>query len=169
MLNICCFIQHNEQYKLTMPQPITSLTKLVLFGALICLPASAIWANDKTPDETGLDLAVKGLRFDQIEAALPTMPAGPERDYFAGVLANAENHVAESIQLLTAVLPGLRQSRPDRTAIALRTLADDYTKSFRYGEAAQTDTDLLEHFSSQLTPEQLKGTKNDSGIMQILG
>jgi hypothetical protein len=47
-------------------------------------------------------------------------------------------------------------------------LADDYTKSFQYGEAARTDDDLLTHFSSQLTPEQLKGTKDDAEIMQIL-
>jgi hypothetical protein len=152
-----------------MPQPITSLTKLALLGALICFPASPICANDKTPDETRLDLAVKELRFDQIETTLPTMPAGPERDYFAGVLANAENHVSESIQLLSGVLPTLRTSRPDRASIALQDLADDYTKSYQYGEAARTDEDLLGHFSSQLTPEQIKGAKDDSGIMQILG
>jgi hypothetical protein len=29
-------------------------------------------------------------------------------------------------------------------------LADDYTKSFQYGDAAQADDDLLTHFSSQL-------------------
>src|SRR5262249_1180961 len=79
-----------------------------------------------------------------------------------------ENHVAESIQLLNGALPDLRASRPDRAAIALQTLADDYSKSFRYGEAARVDNDLLTNFVNQLTPAQLKGAKDDAEIMQIL-
>src|SRR5579864_1055114 len=139
---------------------------ILLFVSLYLRPAIS-WAREVV--DNGPDAEVKEFRFDDLRARIGTMPPGPERDYFAGELANAENHIAESIQLLSGVLPGLRQSRPDRTAIVLQTLADDYTKSFRYGEAAQTDDDLLEHFSGQLTPEQLKGTKNDSGIMHILG
>ena len=150
-----------------MPKANTTLRITILLFVSLYLRPAISWAREVV--DNGPDAEVKEFRFDDLRARIGTMPPGPERDYFAGELANAENHIAESIQLLSGVLPGLRQSRPDRTAIVLQTLADDYTKSFRYGEAAQTDDDLLEHFSGQLTPEQLKGTKNDSGIMHILG
>jgi hypothetical protein len=70
--------------------------------------------------------------------------------------------------LLNSVLPSIRTSRPDRAAVALQALADDYTKSFQYAEAAQVYGDLLTHFSSQLEPEELKGARNDAGLPQIL-
>jgi hypothetical protein len=130
-------------------------------------------AQDNKPsknevNEDGPDLEVKELRFDELEARLPTMEPGPERDYFTGVLANATGRFTESIRLLNSVLPVIRTSRPDRAAVALEDLADDYTKSFQYADAVRADDDLLAHFSSQLKPEELQGTKNDVGVMQIL-
>jgi len=47
-------------------------------------------------------------------------------------------------------------------------LADDYDKSFQYADAAQAFADLLTHFSSQLTREQLQSTRDDAGLAQIL-
>jgi len=122
----------------------------------------------KAAAEDEPDLEVKELRFGELEARLSTMEPGPERDYFAGLLANATSRIAESIQLLNRVLPPIRTSRPDRAAIALQALADDYSKSFQYADAARIDDDLLAHFPSQLKPEELQGVKNDVGIMQIL-
>jgi len=119
-------------------------------------------------DEDGPDLEVQELRFDELEARLRSMEPGPERDYFAGVLANATGRFTESIRLLNSVLPAIWTSRPDRAAVALEDLADDYTKSFQYADAVRADEDLLAHFSSQLKPEELQGTKNDVGVMQIL-
>ena len=123
-------------------------------------------ARAVSPDQTDLD--VREFKFEDLATKIRTTKPGPEHDYFAGMLANAENHFEESIQLLTAALPNLRESRSDRAAIALQTLADDYTKAFRYADAARTDDDALTHFSDQLTPEELKGAKDDSGIMHIL-
>lgn len=54
-----------------------------------------------------------------------------ERDYFEGVLANREGHVAESVALLEKAIPQIRASNPMRTALALHALADNYVKSFR--------------------------------------
>jgi hypothetical protein len=82
--------------------------------------------------EDGPDAEVKEFRFDKLEARLGTIQPGAEQDYFAGVLANRAGRVAESIRLLTNALPSIRTSRPDRAAVALETLADDYSKSFRY-------------------------------------
>ena len=143
-------------------------TMLLLF---LLLGSQLSWSagQDRKMTQNEADADVKEFRLDDLAARLRTMEPGPERDYFAGVFANAENHVAESIQLLTSVLPTLRTSRPDRASVALQDLADNYAKSFQYGEAARTQDDLLTHFSSQLTPEQLKGTKDGTEIMQILG
>ena len=59
-----------------------------------------------------------------------------QRDYFAGVLANRSGHIDDSILLLNRALPNIRESQAKRAAIALEALADDYNKSFRYGDAA---------------------------------
>jgi len=65
------------------------------------------------------------------------MSPGSERDYFAGVMANRTGHVEDSIRLLNSALPAIRESQPARAAIALEALADDYTKTFRYSDAAR--------------------------------
>ena len=82
--------------------------------------------------DAGPDLELTEFRLSELEAMLRTMEAGPERDYFAGVLANRTGHIAESIGLLNSVLPTIRLSRSDRTAVALQALADDYNKTMTF-------------------------------------
>lgn len=78
---------------------------------------------------SSLDDEVKDFRVDEL--AFTFRPGSPVlSDYFAGILANREGHTEESIRLLTAALPGIRESSPTRAAVALEALADDYTKSF---------------------------------------
>ena len=149
-----------------MQQVILLFTRILLVSIALCLPSTVSRALGAA--DTGPDTDVKQFRFNDLEARLRAMPEGPEHDYFAGILANAENRVVESIRFLSGALPSLRTSRPDRAAIALQTLTDDFTKSFQYGQAARIDDDLLTNFGSQLTPEQLTGTKDDAEIMHIL-
>jgi aspartyl protease len=145
------------------------LGKVVLLFASLCIPLSFIWAQGKgAVTEDGPDEELKEFRLDVLEARLATMQPEFERDYFAGMLANRAGRITESIRLLNTVLPGIRTSHPDRAAVALRTLADDYTKSFQYGDAARAYDDLLTHFSSRLKTDELKGTKDDAGLAQIL-
>ncbi len=124
-----------------------------------------------SPQETAtvgsdsLDAAVKEFRLSELEANVQTMQAGPERDYFAGLLANRSGHIDDSILLLNRALPSIRQSQPKRAAIALEALADDYTKRFRYSDAARTYDDLLAHFGGQLDSG---GTKDDSDLAHLL-
>lgn len=89
------------------------------------------------------------------------MPESPARDYFAGVLANREGHIAESIALLTRVLPKLESSEPHRAGITLQTLADDYVKSFRYKDALGAYEELLNKFASQLDKAERQSTEDD--------
>ncbi len=100
-----------------------------------------------------------------LEAKLQTMQPGPERDFFAGVLANRSGRIDDSILLLSRALPTIRESQPKRAALALETLADDYTKCFRYADAARTYDDLLAHFAGQL---DRGGTKDDSDLAHLL-
>ena len=124
--------------------------------------------ENKTNLDKGPDSAVTEFRFDDLRALMRVMPEGPEKDYFAGILANRVNHNAESIRLLIPALPTLRSSNPDRAAVALQSLVDDYNKCFRYADAANADDELLNHFADQLLPEQRQGVKDDAGIAHIL-
>jgi hypothetical protein len=143
-------------------------SKVILLFASLCIQSSCIWAQSKSAvTEDGPDQELKEFRIDDLEARLPTME--PEQgEYFAGVLANRAGRIPESIRLLKSVLPSIRTSHPDRTAVALQALADDYIKNFQYGDAAQVYDDLLTHFSSQLGPDELKGAKDDVGLARIL-
>lgn len=142
-------------------------------GALLCLSLCTDISLRATPGKCGIvadgpDAQLKEFCLDELEARLRAMQAGPERDYFAGVLANRTGHLEDSIRLLNDALPNIRRSEPARAAIALEALADDYNKSFRYDDAARTYDDLLAHFTAQLDRHRLQGTKDDSCLMHLL-
>jgi hypothetical protein len=96
------------------------------------------------------------------------MKPSAERDYFEGVLANREGHLAESIALLEKVTPQIRPSNPMRAAVALHSLADDYVKSFRYNDAIRTYQDLLDNFGGQLGKAERQSTSDDYGMLLLL-
>jgi hypothetical protein len=122
---------------------------------LLCLfctwtPLPAVSPQEKAAVADSPDAEVKEFRLPALESRLQTMQPGSERDYFAGVLANRSGRIDDSILLLNRALPNLRESQAKRAAIALKALADDYNKSFRYADAARTYDDLLAHFAGQL-------------------
>ena len=147
-----------------------------LFGLAMVLCASLstqtpLLATAPTPAPAvpaGLDADVREFRLEDLKASLQSMQPGPERDYFAGVLANRTGRIEESIRLLNSAIPSIRESEPARAAIALEALADDFNKSFRYGDAASTYDDLLAHFSKELDKERLQGTRDDAGLLHLL-
>ena len=59
-----------------------------------------------------------------------------DRALFVGILANRRNQVSESIRLLEPLAHTLIEGPTDRAELALCSLADDYAKDFRYGDAA---------------------------------
>jgi hypothetical protein len=111
------------------------------------------------------DAEVKEFRVSSLEDKLKAMQPGPERDFFAGVVANWNGRIDDSILLLSRALPSIRESQPKRAALALETLADDYTKSFRYTDAARAYDDLLAHFADEL---DRGGAKDDSDLVHLL-
>jgi hypothetical protein len=136
-------------------------------GWCLCLLSAVAYAQ-KLPVKNGPDAALKEFRLDDLRADLGAMKDGQEQDYFAGMLANRLNHFSESTDHLSRALPSLRDSRPDRAAIALQALADNYGKTFQYAEAAKADDDLVEHFAGQLSRVELQGIKDDAGVAHIL-
>ncbi|MGC1687518.1 MAG: aspartyl protease family protein [Candidatus Acidiferrales bacterium] len=146
-----------------------ALSKALLLALLIYMQAQLAAAPGKAPvDSAEADVDVREFRLEELEAKLLAMQPGPEHDYFAGVLANRSGRLEESIRLLNSALPGIRTSHPDRAAIALLSLADNYNKTFRYADAAQAYDDLLAHFASELVGSRFQDTKDDSGLAHLL-
>lgn len=151
-----------------------ALRTVVHAGILVpalSVPLQAATGKDATaaaPVVAGPDLQLQDFRISELEANLRKMQSGPERDYFAGVLANRTGHIAESERLLNSALPSIRESNPVRAEVALETLGDDYTKSFDYRAAAGAFDDLLAHFAGNLDATQLHGIKNNSDLMHII-
>jgi len=61
-----------------------------------------------------------------------------DRTLFEGILANRRNQVSTSIRLLEPLAHTLVEGPADRAELGLCALGDDYAKSFRYGDAADT-------------------------------
>src|SRR5271170_3545743 len=148
--------------------PSSRLVFLLRCRVVICLAAlfPALFLRVDTPE--GPDAEVREFRLGELAARLKAMPAGPEWDYFAGILANRQGRNEESIRLLESVLPAIRTSHPERGFITLEALADDYVKCFRYADAARTYDDLINNFSSQMEAKKLQGTKDDAQVMHVL-
>jgi hypothetical protein len=71
-------------------------------------------------------------------------------------------------RILASSYMGIRESQPKRAALALETLADDYTKSFRYTDAARTYDDLLAHFADQLDRGRAKDDSDFAHLLQAV-
>jgi len=162
------FINHLRclNHRATIGVVIIELTRkhALLFTFLLATQAAAPPQKNAAATDSP-DAEVKEFRMSALESNLQTMQPGPERDFFAGVLANRSGRIDDSILLLSRALPGIRESQPKRAALALETLADDYTKCFRYADGARTYDDLLAHFAGQL---DRGGTKDDSDLAHLL-
>ena len=135
----------------------------LIFGSIFL--SGMVRAEDLTDRD---DLLLSAFRLDALAANLKRFPEGAERNYLEGMAANLEGRNSDSVALLTSALPKLRTTRPDRAAKALLALSDDYTKQFQYGQAANTDEDLLNNFKNQLTPEQAQNARNDFELYGVL-
>jgi hypothetical protein len=129
---------------------------------------ASVTPSVRPPQPTELDGYIKNFQFVELAQAVASMKPSAERDYFEGVLANREGHVAESVALLEKAIPQIRASNPMHTALALHALADDYVKSFRYNDAIRTCKDLLDHFAGQLDKAERKSTQDDYGGALLL-
>lgn len=130
-------------------------------------PASRIGANAKHEGDA-LYSEVKEFKFEELKVELAGMSDGSERDFFAGILANRDGRIDDSIRLLDKTIPMIRTSHPEWMALGLEALADDYLKSYRYADSSKSYDDLLTHFSKQVDKTRLQDIKDDSGTISLL-
>ncbi|HZY63289.1 MAG TPA: aspartyl protease family protein [Edaphobacter sp.] len=138
--------------------------ELTFLWCFLPAPIAAATAPKSFHTLTTLDADLANFRLGKLRDELAKMPAGAERDYLAGLLANRCGQVSQSIEFLQRALPSLRQAKDARASIALKTLADDYTKNLNYGAAAKMYDDLFDLFPG----ENKGGTRDDAGVLHLL-
>ncbi len=88
---------------------------------------------------------------------------------FRGLLANRQNQNAASIALLIAVLPRLDPVADSaHFRLVLSTLADDYTKTYRYGDAADALGRLQRQAPASMSAEELRDLGNSVAVRDLL-
>jgi predicted aspartyl protease len=114
-------------------------------------------------DSPDADAEIRDFRLRDLAARMEATPPGVERDYFAGILASRSGHTGEAVTLLTGVLPALRESQPQRMASALEALADTYSTTYRYRDAARVYDELAQYASYLPLP-----VDDDAALARIL-
>jgi hypothetical protein len=103
-------------------------------------PLSMLGLERADPVDDALASLVRGKQYIEFARQLDGAQGLPlsDRNLWEGILANRRNQVSESIRLLEPLAHTLIGGPADRAELALCSLADDYAKSFRYGDAADT-------------------------------
>ncbi len=125
--------------------------------------------ENRTP-APNVDQLIAEKNYLELQALL-SRPGGltsGDRDYVEGIMANRTNRVAESVRLLEPLIAKLAAENKRRARVALSTLADDYEKSFRYGEAADTYARLARNFADGMTPAELRRASREAGRWELL-
>jgi Aspartyl protease len=141
----------------------------VLLVSTLVIPTS-LHAEQASPEIVSqLDTLLSEKRYPELERELAVVQelSQSDRAFFAGVLANRNNRVAESIRLLEPETRTLLHGSSGRAEIALCTLADDYAKNFRYGEAADTYA-MLSRLPGYTEDEKGCQAKIEAGRWELL-
>lgn len=89
--------------------------------------------------------------------------------YLRGVLDNKQNQNLASIHALEPLLPRLDPIADSaRVVIALKTLADDYLKTYRYGDAANALDRLYRQYGAAMAPADRADLHNDIEFRRAL-
>jgi predicted aspartyl protease len=88
---------------------------------------------------------------------------------FRGILANRQNQNAASIALLIPLLPHLDPVADSaHFRLVLNTLADDYTKTYRYGDAADALMRLQRQAPASMSAEDRRDLGNSVAVRNLL-
>jgi hypothetical protein len=71
---------------------------VICFLLSLQLYLSALPRTEDIALSNGSDDDVREFRLGELETALQAMHAGPERNYFEGILANRKGHIDDSIR-----------------------------------------------------------------------
>jgi len=124
---------------------------LIVMVCVACAPTAphgAQYVSQATAARADDDLRDYHLRA--LETRIQSMPDGPERDYFSGMLAARSGRFGDAIAQINRALPHLRESAPQRAAIALEAIGTAYRANNQYGDAGRAYAELSDRFASQL-------------------
>ncbi len=137
--------------------------------ALVAFSSGVASQTAATDSAKRFDSLIEEREYPELERLLPEAKLSDgDREYFEGVLANRQNDLEKSISLLKKAVPTLKEANPKRAAIALRSLADDYTKTFQYAEADRTYAELLGDFSKRLPAAERQSMKDDGKTVHLV-
>ena len=138
-----------------------ALLRRVILAAVVVTLCPLLTLGLERSDGVADDLAslVRQKQYIEFVRQLDDAQSLPpsDRNLFEGILANRRNQVPESIRLLEPLTHTLTGGPVDRAELALCSLADDYAKSFRYADAADTYA-LLSHL-----PGYKESKEDDTG------
>jgi hypothetical protein len=125
---------HRSHLRASIYMGISVGTLMILSGSL------ALFAQRAPHYQFDLDLLVRQKRYIELERDLKSTQelSTSDRAFYSGILANRKNEVSDSIRLLEPLARTIARVSVYRAEVVLCTLADDYAKSFRYGDAADT-------------------------------
>ena len=147
-------------------------------GVVLCGLVVVAWSSSPLSQGTGTaqggaidwDHLLQERRYLELDRALSSKSnlTGLDRAFFEGVMANRRNRVAESIKMLEPLVSSLSSTNKDRAVIALSTLADDYEKTFRYSDAADTYGELEKRFGSSMDDQERQRASREAARWSLL-
>ena len=119
---------------------------------------------------TDLNQLLRDRHYLELDRALASKPnlSVSDRIFFEGVMANRRNRVADSIKMLEPLVPTLSTADKDRAVVTLSTLADDYEKSFRYSDAANTYEELDRRFGLVMDENERQRVSREAARWSLL-
>jgi hypothetical protein len=154
--------------------------RFLFFIAVIvsCSLAVVAWSSspqlkDASATQSGaadLNQLLRDRRYLELDRALASKPnlSVSDRIFFEGVMANRRNRVADSIKMLEPLVPTLSTADKDRAVVTLSTLADDYEKSFRYSDAANTYEELDRRFGLVMDENERQRVSREAARWSLL-
>jgi predicted aspartyl protease len=128
------------------------------YGYVLIASVCMACATPAPPEAQGIseatatmaDTDLRDYQLRALETRIQTLPGGPERDYFSGMLAARSGRFGDAIAQIDRALPHLRESAPRRAATALEAIATAYRANNQYGDAARAYAELSDRFANQL-------------------
>jgi hypothetical protein len=147
-------------------------------GLVLCALVVVAWSAPPRSQNVGStgattidwDQLLRERRYLELQSALLSKSnlTGSDRAYFEGVMANRRNRVAESIAMLEPLVASLSATNKERAVVALSTLADDYEKTFRYSDAADTYAELEKRFGSLMDEKERQRASREASRWSLL-
>ena len=128
------------------------LGRVVLLACALaaCPLGQGAWGAEHRATPRTVDQDITDYELHAVEERMLALPDGTERTYLAGILSCRSGRIEECTRLLSGVLPQLREPQPHRAATALEALAEAYSASYQYRQAADAYDDLEQHFAHEL-------------------